>query len=63
MTKTLYTEKKRTNNFELPSYFKITATKVKEIEAGVMNVYKDNEGNEYIVRYNKFKNRDEFVRI
>lgn len=63
MTKTLWMEKKRTSNFEMPSYIKVTATKVDEIETGVMNVYRDEQGNEYIVRRNKFQNRDEFVKV
>jgi hypothetical protein len=63
MTKTLWSEKERKSNFEMPTYKKITATKVDEIEAGVQNLYKDENGNEYIVRYNSFKRRDEFVKI
>ena len=63
MTKTLWCEKERTSNFEIPSYIKVTATKVAEIEAGVENLYRDDQGNEYIVRKNKFKRRDEFVKI
>jgi hypothetical protein len=63
MTKTLWSEKERKSNFEMPTYEKITATKVDEIEAGVQNLYKDESGNEYIVRYNSFKRRDEFVKI
>lgn len=63
MTKTLYSEKERTNNFEMPSYAKITATKIDEIEVEVQNLYRDERGNEYIVRFNKFLNRDEFVKI
>jgi hypothetical protein len=63
MTKTLWSEKKRTSNFELPSYTRITATKIDEIEKGKMNLYEDNDGNRYIVRYNDFTRRDEFVKI
>lgn len=63
MTKTLWSEKEKTSNFEMPSYIKVTATKIDEIEAGVQNLYRDERGNEYIVRFNKFQNRDEFVKI
>ena len=63
MVKTLWSEKERTSNFEIPSYIKVTATKVAEIEAGKQNLYRDEEGSEYIVKFNKFKNREEFVRI
>ena len=63
MTKTLWSQKERTNNFEMPSYIKITATKIDEIEAGVQNLYEDENGNRYIVRKNNFKRRDEFVKI
>jgi hypothetical protein len=63
MTKTLWSEKERTSNFELPSYTRITATKIYEIEKGKMNLYEDNDGNRYIVRYNDFTRRDEFVKI
>jgi NRPS condensation-like uncharacterized protein len=63
MTKTLWSEKERISNFELPSYTRITATKIDEIEKGKMNLYEDNDGNRYIVRYNDFTRRDEFVKI
>jgi hypothetical protein len=63
MTKTLWSEKERTSNFEIPSYIKVTATKIDEIEAGVQNLYRDEQGNEYIVKFNSFKRRDEFVKI
>lgn len=63
MTKTLWMEKERKSNFEMPSYIKVTATKVDEIEAGKQNLYRDEHGNEYIVRRNNFKRRDEFVKV
>ena len=63
MTKTLYSEKERTSNFEMPSYTKVIATKIDEIESGKQNLYKDEQGNKYIVRFNKFTNRDEFVKV
>lgn len=63
MTKTLWMEKERKSNFEMPSYTKVTATKVDEIEAGKQNLYRDEQGNEYIVRRNNFKRRDEFVKV
>ena len=34
MTKTLYCEKERKSNLEIPTYTKVTATKVAEIETG-----------------------------
>ena len=63
MTKTLWCEKERANALDMPTYTKVTATKVDEIEEGKLNEYMDAEGNRYIVRYNSFKRRDEFVRI
>lgn len=51
------------NILEAPKYIKITATKVDELEAGVKNLYKDTEGNKYIVYYNKFTRREEFTRL
>ena len=63
MTKTLWMEKERKSNFEMPSYTKVTATKVDEIEAGKQNLYRYEQGNEYIVRRNNFKRRDEFVKV
>ena len=51
------------NLFEAPKYIKVKATKVEEIEAGKQNLYRDEQGNEYIVRYNKFQRRDEFVKV
>lgn len=63
MKKTLFCENERNSNFELPTYRKITAEKVNEIESGVLNLYRDELGNEYIVRYNNFKRRDEFVLV
>jgi hypothetical protein len=63
MTKTLYCEKERTNNFELPKYYKVTATKIDEIESGKLNLYEDENGNRYIVKYNTFKRREEFTKI
>lgn len=63
MTKTLYCENERKNNFELPTYKKITATKVDEIESGTLNLYRDEQGAEYIVRYNNFKERNEFLKV
>lgn len=63
MTKTLWCEKERTSNFEIPTYYKVTATKVAEIEATVENEYQDADGNRYLVKRNRFKNRFEFVKI
>lgn len=63
MKKTLWCEKERKSNFERPTYTKVTATKVDEIEAGVQNLYRDEKGNEYIVRYNNFQKREEFTKI
>lgn len=51
MTKTLWCEGK-----------KITATKVDAVNES-MNWYEDSEGNHYIVRYNNFKRRQEFVKV
>lgn len=63
MTKTLYCENERKNNFELPTYTRVTATKVSNIEEGVLNLYRDEQGAEYIVRYNNFKRRNEFLKV
>ena len=63
MTKTLFCENERTSSFELPTYRKVTARKVEEIESGSLNLYRDENGVEYIVRHNKFKRRNEFVKI
>ena len=63
MEKTLFCENERNSNFELPTYRKVTAKKVDEIESGTLNLYRDELGNEYIVRYNKFQKRNEFVII
>ena len=63
MKKTLYCEKERKSNLEIPSYIKVTATKVAEIEAGKINEYADDKGNRYIVQYNKFLRREEFTKI
>ena len=63
MKKTLFCENERNSNFELPTYRKVTAEKVDEVESGVLNLYRDELGNEYIVRYNNFKRRNEFVLI
>lgn len=51
------------NLWEAPKYIKVTATKVDEIEANVKNLYEDENGNKYIVEYNKFQKREEFVRL
>ena len=51
------------NIWEAPKYIKVTATKVDELEAGVKNLYKDAEGNKYIVYYNKFTRKEEFTRL
>ena len=63
MKKTLFCENERNSNFELPTYRKVTAEKVAEIESCVLNIYRDELGNEYIVRYNNFNRRNEFVLI
>lgn len=63
MTKTLWCEKERTSMLEIAGYYKVTAHKIDEIEAGVKNLYEDAEGNRYIVSYNKFLRRDEFVKL
>lgn len=64
MTKTLWCEiGERTNQLERGKMVKVTATKVDEIEARVKNLYRDEEGNEYIVFYNKFLRRNEFSRL
>jgi hypothetical protein len=63
MTKTLWCAEERTNNFELPKYHKVTATKVDEIEAGVENLYRDEEGQGYIVMHNKLQRRNEFTKV
>lgn len=63
MTKTLWMQKEKASNFELPVYIKITATKISDIETGIQNLYRDDEGNKYIVKYNKFQRREEFVRL
>ena len=63
MEKTLFCENERNSNFELPTYRNVTAKKVDEIESGTLNLYRDELGNEYIVRYNKFQRRNEFVLI
>lgn len=49
--------------WDKPKYVKVTATKVDEIEAGVENLYRDEQGNEYIAGYNKFQRRYEFTKI
>lgn len=41
---------------------KITAKKVDSVN-DQMNWYEDAEGNHYIVRYNNFKRRQEFVKV
>jgi hypothetical protein len=41
---------------------KITAIKVDSVNDS-MNWYEDAEGNHYIVRYNNFKRRQEFVKV
>lgn len=51
------------NPWEMPKYIKVTATKVDEIEEGVQNLYRDEEGNEYIAGFNKFTRRMEFTKI
>ncbi len=63
MTKTLFCAKETTNCLEMPSYYKVTATKVDEIESGIQNLYEDAQGNRYIVRYNNFKRRAEFAKL
>lgn len=63
MTKTLWCEKERKSNLEIAGYYKVTAHKIDEIEAGVKNLYEDADGNRYIVSYNKFLRRDEFVKM
>ena len=64
MKKTLYCEIGiREYNFTMPKYKKVTAEKVDEIENGSLNLYRDKEGNEYIVRFNKFYRRNEFVKL
>lgn len=63
MKKTLFCENERSSSFDLPTYRKVTAEKVDEIEAGTLNLYRDELRNEYIVRYNKFYKRNEFVPI
>lgn len=63
MKKTLWCERERKSPMEIPTYYKVTASKVEEIEAGVQNRYRDEQGNEYIVRENKIKKRQEFLRI
>ena len=64
MKKTLWcAEKKTASALEMPTYKKVTAEKVEEIEEGVQNLYMDDEGNKYIVHYNKFMRRSEFVRL
>lgn len=64
MKKTLWcAEKETASAFEMPKYKRVTAEKVDEIEAGVQNLYKDADGNKYIVHYNKFMRRSEFVRV
>lgn len=63
MTKTLYSRDAERSNIEMTRYKKVTATKVEETERYVQNLYKDAEGNKYIVRYNRFQRRHEFVKI
>lgn len=63
MTKTLYCEKERKSNLEIPTYTKVTATKIEEIEVGKINMYADEQGNRYIVHYNKFLHREEFTKL
>lgn len=63
MTKTLWCEKERTNMLEIAGYYKVTAHKIDELEAGVKNLYEDEDGNRYIVHYNKFKRREEFAKL
>lgn len=63
MTKTLWCGEERKSALEMPKYHKVTATKVAEIEARVENLYRDEQGNEYITTYNKFQRRYEFTKI
>ena len=64
MTKTLWCEiGERTNQLERGKMVKITATKVDEIEAGISNLYRDEQGNEYVTHYCKFLRRLEFTRV
>lgn len=63
MTKTLWCANETKNPLEMPTYKKVTATKVLEIEEGKMNLYIDAAGQKYIVRFNKFKKRSEFVAV
>ena len=63
MTKTLWCEKERENMMDMPSYYKVTATKVEEVVAGEINLYRDADGNEYMVHRNTFKRRDEFYKV
>lgn len=62
MTKTLRCNV-NDNICEAPKYIKVTATKIDEIETNVKNLYEDAEGNRYIVHYNKFQRREEFVKM
>lgn len=63
MKKTLWCEEERKSCMDMPKYYKVTATKIDEIEEGVRNLYEDENGNKYIVHHNNFKRRDEFVKI
>lgn len=51
------------NITERPQMVKITATKVDELETGKRNLYRDDDGNIYMVRYNKFLRRNVFVKM
>lgn len=51
------------NVWGVPKYIKVTATKIDEIEHGVENLYEDENGNRYVVTFNKFQRREEFVRL
>ena len=62
MTKTLKCNTS-TSPWDKPNYITVTATKVDEIEAGVENLYRDEQGNEYVAGYNKFMRRMEFTKI
>ena len=63
MKKTLYCEIERKSAFDMPTYKKVTAEKIEELEEGRQNLYKDEDGNLYIVHYNSFKRREEFTSI
>lgn len=63
MTKTLWCAKEKKSALEIPSYYKVTATKVEELIEGEANLYRDEDGNEYIVMRNDFKRRFEFTKV